>query len=221
MSTVTVQVALDVTTADAAIELGRTAQLAGADWIELGKPLIEFEGISGVAPVCAALSDSYLLMDLMIMAAPEKYVAAAAALGVSNVTVTALAPRETVAAAVESGRRHGVHITVDLFNVADPVAMAVMAQDLGADYVMVHFGVDQKKARPDGAPIEDLRAVVAAVSIPVTYATYDLAEALAARAAGAAVIVQGEPLTSREDAELALREFIDHVTTGTTTEEQR
>lgn len=211
MSKPLVQVALDVTDADEAVVLGEQALAAGADWLEIGKPLVEFEGIKGVRRVCERFAGSYVLMDLMIIAAPERYVAAAAQCGASNVTVTALAPEVTVAAAMESGRRHGVAITVDLFNTPDPVAAARRAEQLGADYVMVHFGVDQKRERPEGSPIDDLRRVVQAVGIPVSYATYDAAEAVAATAAGASVIVQGAPLISAADPRAALEEFIQDV----------
>jgi hypothetical protein len=73
---------------------------------------------------------------------------------------------------------------------------------------MVHFGVDQKRAHPDGSPIETLRAVVDSVDVPVSYATYDLDESRRALDAGASVIVQGEPLLSAPEPRAALRDFI-------------
>jgi 3-hexulose-6-phosphate synthase len=203
-----VQIAIDAISLDTARSMAGIAQRAGADWIEIGKPLIEYEGINGVAELVSELGSTYVLLDLMIMAAPEKYIRAAREIGAQNVMVTALAPFETVAAAITFGKQLGVDVTVDLFNTPDTLTLARRFSDLGADYLMVHFGVDQKRSRPAGSPVELLRQVVEAVDVPVSYATYDLDESLAAVAAGASVIVQGEPLTSAPEPEEALRAFI-------------
>lgn len=191
-----------------ALQLAEMALTAGADWLEIGKPFVEFNGIRGCEQLIRTFPDQYWLLDLMVMAAPARYLDAAARLGISNVTVTGLAPMVTVAAAVDHARAVGVAVTIDLFNVPSLRTTCLEYADLEPDYLMVHFGVDQKRAAPAGSPVDDLAAVVAAASCPVSYATYDLNESLAAVAAGASVIVQGEPLLSREDAPTALREFI-------------
>lgn len=214
MSSPLVQVAIDTVSIDVATTAVSTALAAGADWIEIGKPLIEFEGLNGVRELVGSLSGHYVLLDTMIMAAPEKYIRAALEMGAQNVTVTALAPDATVAEAIQVGKKLGVHVTVDLFNTTDVVSQARKYAALDADYLMVHFGVDQKRSQPDGSPIQLLRDVVAAVNVPVSYATYDLAESLAAVDAGASVIVQGEPLVSQPDAAEALRHFIQETTSA-------
>lgn len=208
MSIPLIQVAIDTVSVGAARPLIQAAVSAGADWIELGKPLIEFEGLKGVRELMPALEGKYVLLDVMIMAAPEKYIRAAQEMGARNVTVTALAPDETVEEAIAVGKRLGIDITVDLFNVADVLGKARRYADLGADYLMVHFGVDQKRAQPEGSPIQVLREVVQSVEVPVSYATYDTAESRAAVLAGASVIVQGEPLLSAPNPRQALTEFV-------------
>lgn len=206
-----VQIAIDVNSLGEALPLVEGALAAGADWVELGKPLVEFEGINAMSTIVRQFPQAYFLLDLMIVAAPKKYVDACAAIGVRNVTVTALAPRETVCDTIESGKNRGVEITVDLFNVGDLVGEATYFADRGADYVMVHFGVDQKLRRPKESPIDDLRRVTAAVDIPVAYATYDVTEATRAVEAGAAIIVQGNPLLKDPDPLAAFRHFINSV----------
>ncbi|QWT24159.1 hypothetical protein KPL76_01615 [Subtercola sp. PAMC28395] len=208
MSTPLVQIAIDVTSVGAARPLIHSARAAGADWIELGKPLIEFEGLNGVRQLMPELVGTYVLLDVMIVAAPEKYIRAAKDMGASNITVTALAPEETVAEAIAAGKRFGIDVTVDLFNTTDTLRKAQHFASLGADYLMVHFGVDQKRSQPQGSPIQLLSDVVGSVDVPVSYATYDIAESIAAVKAGARVIVQGEPLLSAPDTEAVLAEFI-------------
>lgn len=209
-----IQVALDVMTIEDALRVGAAALAAGADWLEIGKPLVEFAGIASLGRVREAFPSAYLLADLMIIAGSPRYVGAAAALGLDNVTVTALAPERTVRAAIDAGHEHGVAVTVDLFHVADVAGQAARYAQAGADYVMVHLGADERG--PDAAQraMADLRSVLRAVSVPVSFATYSAAEAAAAAQAGAAVLVQGEPLISAPDPRAALAGFITTIKTA-------
>ena len=203
-----VQIALDVTSVEEAAALGRSALAAGADWLEIGNPLVEFVGINGLDRLIAEFPNTYFLMDAMILAGAEKYLTAAKQLGIQNITVTALAPRETVAETIAWGKKLDIAVTVDLFNTPDKVDRSLQYQDLGADYLMVHFGTDEKRRKPQGSPLDELREVVERVSIPVSYATYDENESKAAVMAGAAVIVQGEPLLHASNPRAAFERFI-------------
>lgn len=206
-----VQVALDVTSIEEATRLATAALEAGADQLEIGKPLIEFTGLQGAASVMARFPGVHFELDLMIMAAAAGFVEAAAHMGARGVTVTALVPWVTIEDAVRCGRDLGVRVCVDLFNVSDPLATARRAEDTGAGAVMVHVGVDQRRHDPHYSQLTELRQVAGSLAIPVAYATYDVDEAVAAVAAGAAEIVQGTPLIEAEDPRAALAAFIDRV----------
>jgi hypothetical protein len=64
-----VQVALDVTSIEEATRLATAALDAGADQLEIGKPLIEFLGLQGAASIMARFPGVRFELDLMIMAA--------------------------------------------------------------------------------------------------------------------------------------------------------
>lgn len=220
MNTVTektiVQIAIDLTETDAAVELGGDALRAGADWLEVGNPWIKLEGArTALRSLRAAYPDVYVLADLMILSGSQRYIDLAAETGIDNVTVTALAPDHTVEEAITLGRDSGIDVTVDLFNTEDPVAGAARYEAMGATHVMVHFGVDQKREFPAGSPVGVLREVVDAVSVPVSYATYDADEAVAAVRSGAAIVVQGSPLITGPDRLARLTEFVRTVHTTT------
>ncbi|MDE7037191.1 MAG: hypothetical protein K2O98_04350, partial [Lachnospiraceae bacterium] len=100
---------------------------------------------------------------------------------------------------------------VYLFIRGDVVLCAKMYSDRGAEYIMVHFGGDQKRENPDASPLDLLKQVHEAVKTPLSYAVYDVEEARQAVKNGAKVIVVGEPLLSAEDPEEAMREFIESV----------
>lgn len=209
-----VQIAIDLTETEAALELAGDALLAGADWLEVGNPWIKLEGgRRTLQALRSAYPDAYVLADLMILSGSKRYIDLAAEAGINNVTVTALAPDYTVEEAIVLGRDRGVDVTVDLFNVDDPVAGALKYEAMGATHVMVHFGVDQKRKFPAGSPVGVLRDVVDAVSIPVSYATYGVEEAVEAVRSGAAIIVQGSPLITGPDRLARLTEFVRTVHT--------
>ena len=147
----------------------------------------------------------------MILAGAKRYVTAAKERGANNVTVTALCPDITVRETIEEGKKAGIDVTVDLFNVKDVVESAKKYAAMGADYIMVHFGVDQKRENPNASPLEGLRKVNEAVQTPLSFAVYDAEEAIQAVDCGADVIVVGEPLLSAPDPEQAMREFIQTV----------
>lgn len=206
-----IQIAIDVTTNERAAYLTECALRAGADWIEVGNPLNKFEGVHAISYLTEKFPDAYVLVDFMILAGAKRYVTAAKERGAKNVTVTALCPDITVRETIEEGKRQGVAVTVDLFNVADPVESAKKYEAMGADYIMVHFGVDQKRENPNASPLEALKKVHETVKTPLSFAVYDAEEAIQAVQNGAQVIVVGEPLLSAEDPEAAMRAFIETV----------
>ena len=203
-----VQIAIDTTSITDALRMADAAVKAGADWLEVGNPLIKFEGVHAIAALSKRYPDQYLIVDYMILAGAQKYIQAAKERGAQNVTVCGLVPDYSIQNAIDEARALQMHVTIDLFNCSDPVESARKFASMGADYVMVHYGVDQKKQFPNGSPISVLEQVVKAVSIPVAYATYDANESIAAVQAGASIIVQGEPLISGPHAEEELRAFI-------------
>lgn len=209
-----VQVALDVTDNERAAYLAKCAVEAGADWLEIGNPLNKFEGVHAINHISSRFKDTYILVDFMILAGAKRYVTAAKERGAKNVTVTALCPDITVRETIEEGKKQGIDVTVDLFNVKDIVESAKKYAAMGADYIMVHFGVDQKRENPDAAPLEMLKSVHKVIDTPLSFAVYDEAEAIEAVKNGAAVIVVGEPLLSAEDPKAAMKKFIDTVRTA-------
>lgn len=209
-----IQMAIDVTDNERAAFLAKCALNAGADWIEIGNPLNKFEGVHAIDYISSRFPETYILVDFMILAGAKRYVTAAKDRGARNVTVTALCPDITVRETIEEGKKQGIDVTVDLFNVADPVEAAKKYAAMGADYIMVHFGVDQKREHPDASPLETLRIINETVDTPLSFAVYDAEEAIAAVENGADVIVVGEPLLSAPDPEKAMKEFIDKVRKG-------
>jgi 3-keto-L-gulonate-6-phosphate decarboxylase len=204
-----IQAAIDMTSIDKALEVAHHAVEGGVDWLEVGKPLIVYEGMRAVETIAKEFPDTYVLVDLLIMAAAKRYLSTVKEMGGRNATVLGLIPDYSIRESVRAAKELGIAVTVDLFNVRDTVAAAKQAESYGADYVMVHFGVDQHKYEPENSPFEGLKKVVDAVSIPVAFATYGVEEAVKAVKIGAKVIVQGAPFLTSRDPKSKFKEFVE------------
>ena len=62
-----VQISLDLTNIDEALETAALAMRAGVDWLEAGTPLILAEGLHGVRALRAAFPGTPIVADLKTM----------------------------------------------------------------------------------------------------------------------------------------------------------
>ena len=203
---VIVQVALDFVDLPRAIEVAREAVTGGVDWVEAGTPLIKAEGLNAVRELKAAFPDKLIFADLKTMDAGRVEVEYAAKAGAGLVGVLGAASDSTIKECIEAAHNYGCKLIVDMIEVGDPVARARQAEAWGADYVGIHTAIDQQMRGE--APFATLRAVAAAVSIPVSAAGGINSEtAAAAVTAGAAVVVVGGAIIKATDAAAAAAEI--------------
>jgi 3-hexulose-6-phosphate synthase/6-phospho-3-hexuloisomerase len=118
----------------------------------------------------------------------------------------ARAHEETIKVCVKAGRDYGVKVMGDNLGCPDMVAGATMLEDLGCDYIVHHIGFDERRgiaARGQRmpSPLDKLREVVAAVSVPVqAVGGLSLEQAIRTPEYGAPLVVLGAPLTIDADA---------------------
>ena len=200
------QVALDFVDLPRAITVAAEAVAGGVDWIEAGTPLIKSEGLRAVRELKAAFPDHTILADMKTMDAGRTEVEYAAKAGAQVVGVLGAASDSTIKECAEAARNYGCRLIVDMIEVADPVERARRAEELGADYIGIHTAIDRQMRGE--APFEELRAVAASVSIPVSVAGGINSEtAAAAVKAGAAIVVVGGAIIKAADAAAAAAEI--------------
>ena len=201
-----VQVALDFVDLPRALEVAAEAVAGGCDWVEAGTPLIKAEGLNAVRALKAAFPDRTIVADMKTMDAGRAEVECAAKAGADVVGVLGAASDATIRECAEVARNYGCRLIVDMIEVADPVARARRAEELGADYIGIHTAIDRQMRGE--APFDTLRAVAGAVSIPVSVAGGINSEtAVAAMAAGAGIVVVGGAIIKAADAEAAAAEI--------------
>jgi len=114
---------------------------------------------------------------------------------------------------VEAGSRYDALIMIDLAEVADPVARAIRAQELGVGIIGVHCPIDVQMQ--GGNPFATLTAVAEAVTIPVAVAGGVNSETAAqAISSGASIVIVGGAITKAPDATEATRQILHAIHTG-------
>lgn len=200
-----VQISLDLTNIDEALETAAMAMRAGVDWLEAGTPLILAEGLHGVRKLREAFPGIPIVADLKTMDGGYLEAEMMAKAGATHVVVMARAHAETIKCAVNAGRDFGVKVMGDNLGCDDMVAAAKWLEDLGCDFVIHHIGYDERrgiaaKGLRMPSPLDQLRKVVQAVKIPVqAVGGLSLEQAIMCPEYGAPLVVLGAPLTIDSD----------------------
>jgi len=201
-----VQISLDLTNIDEAIETANLAMRAGVDWLEAGTPLILAEGLHGVRALRAAFPETPIVADLKTMDGGYLEAEMMAKAGATHVVVMARAHEETIRCVVKAGADFGCQVMGDNMVSDDMVAGAKFLEDLGCDFVIHHIGYDERRgiaARGERmpSPMDQLREVVQAVKVPVqAVGGLSLEQAIECPKHGAPLVVLGAPLTIDADA---------------------
>ena len=193
------QVALDLMHLKRATEIAHEAVNGGADWIEVGTPLIKSEGAESIRVMRREFPGKKIIADTKTMDVGSFEVEIAAKAGADVITVMGLADDSTISEAVMAARKYGAEIMVDMLNIADIPERSVTAEKLGVSYICIHVGIDQQM-RGKNASSDVLKRTAAAVSIPVAVAggiTAETARGLVK--AGASIIIVGGGMIKTDD----------------------
>lgn len=201
----TVQISLDLTTIEEALETAEMAMRAGVDWLEAGTPLILAEGLHGVKALRERFPKVPIVADLKTMDGGYLEAEMMAKAGATHVVVMSQAHEETIHCVVKAGRDYGIQVMGDNLASADMVAGAKRIEDLGCDFVIHHIGYDERRgiaAKGERAPnpLDQLREIVQAVQIPVqAVGGLSLEQAIECPRHGAPLVVLGAPLVIDSD----------------------
>ena len=220
-----VQISLDLTDIDEALETAAMAMRAGVDWLEAGTPLILAEGLHGVRKLRESFPGVPIVADLKTMDGGYLEAEMMAKAGATHVVVMARAHEETIKCVVKAGRDFGLKVMGDNLGCEDMVAAAKWLESLGCDFVIHHIGYDERRGLAAmglrmPSPLDQLREVVQAVKIPVqAVGGLTLEQALKCPEYGAPLVVLGAPLTidgdsfktARGDLESSLRLICDKI----------
>lgn len=150
------QLAIDTLSLDEAMDFLKDAA-PFIDIVEVGTPLLYRSGLKAVSRIREAYPDLYILCDSKIMDAGayesrEQFEAGADCVSVLGVTDDA-----TIRACVEEAAKYHGEVSVDTICIRNLAERVGQVEEMGADYISVHTGVDQQ-AR-GRTPLDDLREI--------------------------------------------------------------
>ena len=220
-----VQISLDVTTLEEAIETSELALRAGVDWLEAGTPLILAEGLRSVRELRARFPDVPIVADLKTMDGGYLEAEMMAKAGADFVVVMARAHQETIKVVVQAGNDYGIGVMGDNLGATSMVDGAKLLEDAGCGVIIHHIGYDERRgiaARGETAPtpLDELSEIVSAVEVPVqAVGGLSIEQAIETPSYGAPLVVIGAPLAINPDRfeqaggdlEAVLRQICDEV----------
>ncbi|MPZ17568.1 MAG: D-arabino 3-hexulose 6-phosphate aldehyde lyase [Luteitalea sp.] len=195
-----VQISLDVTSIDEALETAALAVEAGVDWLEAGTPLLLAEGLRAVEAMRGRFPNHPIVADLKTMDGGYLEAEMMAKAGANLVVVMGRAHEATIRRVVDAGRDYGVKVMGDNLAAEDRVACARWLESLGVDFIIHHIGYDERRMISGLSPLDELEAVVDAVSIPVqAVGGLSIQQAISCPSYGAPLVVLGAPLVIDAD----------------------
>ena len=190
-----VQLSLDLTSIDEAIETAAIGVEAGVDWLEAGTPLLLAEGLHAVEKLRARFPDHPIVADLKTMDGGYLEAEMMAKAGADFVVVMGRAHEATIRRVVDAGRDFGISVMGDNLGADDRVACARWMEGLGVDVIVHHIGFDERGLVRGLSPLDEIDEVVAAVSIPVqAVGGLSIQQAVECAKRGAPLVVVGAPL---------------------------
>ena len=190
-----VQLSLDLTSLDEAVETAGIAAAAGVDWLEAGTPLLLAEGLRAVETLRKRFPNHPIVADLKTMDGGYLEAEMMAKAGADLVVVMGRAHEATIRRVVDAGRDFGVKVMGDNLAADDRVACARWMEDLGVDFIVHHIGFDERGLIRGLSPLDELDEVVRAVSIPVqAVGGLSIQQAIECPSRGAPLVVVGAPL---------------------------
>jgi 3-hexulose-6-phosphate synthase / 6-phospho-3-hexuloisomerase len=160
MSKQKLQLALDFIDLEEAVTVAKKAA-PYVDIMEAGTPLIKAVGLEAVRRLKKEFPDKIINADMKTADVGDLEAKMAAESGANIVTVMGAAPIETVLAAVKEGKNHqNFKVAADTIGVKNISEKAKEIEETGADYLLIHCGIDEQKTGKD--PIENVKIALQA-----------------------------------------------------------
>lgn len=197
------QVALDILNGDRALQIAKEAVKGGADWLEVGTPLIKSEGMEIVRKIKRTFPKHILVADMKTIDVGGLEVEMAAKAGANIVCIMGVSSDITISDALKSAAKYNAKIMIDLLGISDVIKRASEVCELGVDYLCIHVGIDEQMS---GTGLKNLKRTISNLPLPVAVAGGLNSETVANMVrAGASIIIVGGAIIKSPDVTSATR----------------
>jgi 3-hexulose-6-phosphate synthase/6-phospho-3-hexuloisomerase len=198
MKNVVLQVALDILELKRALQIAQESLEGGADWIEVGTPLIKSEGMQAIRSMRDYFPGTVIVADMKVADTGTMEVEMAAKAGADVICILGDADDSVIAEAMRAARLYGIRIMADLINVKDPAGRAHELEAMGVDIICAHAGIDQQMTGKNS--LELLKSLSDQAHIPLAIAGgIDAGGAGDAVRYGADIVIVGGWITRSAD----------------------
>ena len=190
-----VQLSLDLTSIDEALDTAAIGVEAGVDWLEAGTPLLLGEGLHAVEKLRARFPKHPIVADLKTMDGGYLEAEMMAKAGADFVVVMGRAHEATIRRVVEAGRDFNIRVMGDNLGADDRIECAKWMERLGVDVIVHHIGFDERAMIRGLSPLDELDDIVRSVTTPVqAVGGLSIDQAIECARRGARLVVVGAPL---------------------------
>jgi len=190
-----VQLSLDLTSIDEAIDTAAIGVEAGVDWLEAGTPLLLGEGLRAVEKLRSRFPKHPIVADLKTMDGGYLEAEMMAKAGADFVVVMGRAHEATIRRVIDAGRDFNIRVMGDNLGADDRVECAKWMERLGVDVIVHHIGFDERAMIRGLSPLDELDDVLRSVGIPVqAVGGLSIDQAIECARRGAKLVVVGAPL---------------------------
>lgn len=204
-----VQISLDLTSIDDALRMAAIAVEAGADWLEIGTPLVLAEGTRAVQALRKEYPDYPLVADLKVMDGGFGEARLYGEAGADAVVVMGRAHDATIERVCEAAEKLDLLVMGDDMGASDYAAEARRLEGLGVGMLIHHIGHDHRSVHRELglSPLTALPEIVAASTVPVqAVGGLTIEQAVGCPAIGAGVVVFGAPLAIDDEKSFTIPE---------------
>ena len=200
------QVALDISNKNRAIQIAKECVKGGTDWIEAGTPLIKSEGMDIIRNLRDIFPNKVIVADMKTMDTGAFETEMAAKAGANIAVILAAADNSTIQDAIKSARKYGIKIMIDLIGVKNKINRIKDLEKFGIDYICIHIGIDEQMTGKK--PLEILKDTIKNTKIPIAVAGGINSETAADVVnAGASIIIVGGAITKAKNVTNATKQI--------------
>jgi bifunctional enzyme Fae/Hps len=137
------QVALDVPNIESLRKVLTKLPFSDKLLLEAGTPLIKRYGLEVIGKIRDVQKDAFIIADLKTLDVGRVEVRLAFDCTADAVSISGLAPLETIEKAIHEAKKCGIYAYLDMMNVTNPITL-LSALKNKPDVVLLHRGIDQE-----------------------------------------------------------------------------